>query len=173
MWVPLVVGLVGGVVFVLVERSAASPMLPLELFGARQFSVTNGVTFIVYAALGGALFLLPVELQVVNRYTPFQSGVALLPLTIVMLLLSARSGRLASRIGPRLQMGVGPVVVGVGLALLIPTTTAGTGAASYLTAVLPAVLVFGLGLATTVAPLTATAREDSFDLKWRPGGPWE
>jgi len=175
--VVLVSGLVGGVVFLLVERASPAPMLPLTLFGERQFSVTNGVTFIIYAALGGALFLLPVELQVDNHYTAFQSGVSLIPLTVVMLLLSARSGRLASRIGPRLQMGVGPVVVGAGLALLIRTTSSsivvraigsaaagtGPGAASgaspgsYVTGVLPAVLVFGLGLAITVAPLTATA----------------
>jgi EmrB/QacA subfamily drug resistance transporter len=149
----LIAGVIGAVAFVLVERFSPAPMLPLGLFAARQFSVTNGVTFVVYAALGGALFLLPVELQVVNHYTPFQSGVALIPLTFVMLLLSAQSGRLASRIGPRLQMGVGPVVVGAGLALLVRTT----GSGSYVTRVLPAVLLFALGLAITVAPLTATA----------------
>jgi MFS family permease len=90
---------------------------------------------------------------VADHYTPFESGVALLPLTLVMLALSARSGRLATRIGPRLQMSVGPVVVGAGLALLVRATAD----ASYLSGVLPAVLVFGLGLAVTVAPLTSTA----------------
>jgi EmrB/QacA subfamily drug resistance transporter len=142
-----------GVGFVVVETLAPAPMLPLSVFGSRQFSVTNAVTFLVYAALGGVLFLLPVQLQVVDHYSPLESGVALLPLTVIMLLLSARSGRLASRIGPRLQMSVGPVVVGLGLVLLGRTTTDG----SYLTGVLPAVLLFGLGLATTVAPLTTTA----------------
>ena len=92
-------------------------------------------------------------LQVVGGYSPLASGVALLPLTVIMLLLSSTSGRLASRIGPRLQMGVGPVVIGCGLALL---SRVGTDS-SYLTGVLPAVVVFGLGLAATVAPLTATA----------------
>ena len=87
-------------------------MLPLAVFRVRQFTVTNAVTFIVYAALGGALFLLPLQLQVVDHYSPLESGAALLPLTVVLLLLSARSGRLATRIGPRLQMSVGPVVVG-------------------------------------------------------------
>jgi hypothetical protein len=115
--------------------------------------VTNAATLALYAALGGALFLLPIELQVVNGYSPLDAGMALLPLTAIMLLLSARSGRLASRIGPRLQMSAGPVVVGVGLALL----TRSTHDSSYLSGVLPAVLVFGLGLAITVAPLTATA----------------
>ena len=89
-------------------------MLPLGLFANRQFAVTNAVTFVVYAGLGGVLFLLPVALQVVDHYSPLESGVALLPLTLVMLVFSARSGRLAASIGPRLQMGVGPVVVGAG-----------------------------------------------------------
>ena len=100
-----------------------------------------------------SLFLIPVELQVVNHYTPLESGTALIPLTVVMLLLSARSGQLAARIGPRLQMGSGPVVVGVGLALL----TGSTGSDSYASGVLPAMLVLALGLAITVAPLTTTA----------------
>ncbi|HTR94086.1 MAG TPA: MFS transporter, partial [Trebonia sp.] len=149
----LTVGAAAGVGFVAVERSSPNPMVPLSTLRVRQFSVTNVVTFVVYAALGGVLFLLPVQLQVVDHYTPLESGIALLPLTVVMLLLSARSGRLAARIGPRLQMSVGPVVVGVGLALLGRTATD----SSYVSGVLPAVLVFGLGLAATVAPLTATA----------------
>jgi EmrB/QacA subfamily drug resistance transporter len=149
----LALGSLSGVAFVLVERISPTPMLPLSLFGVRQFTVTNLVTFVVYAALGGALFLLPVQLQVADHYSPLESGVALLPLTLVMLVLSSRSGRLATRIGPRLQMSVGPVVVGAGLALLARVTTD----SSYVTGVLPAVLVFGLGLAVTVAPLTATA----------------
>lgn len=149
----LVTGLAGVVAFVLVERRSPAPMLPLGFFRVRQFTVTNMVTFLVYAALGGLLFLLPVELQVVDHYTPFESGVALLPLTVIMLLLSARSADLASRIGPRLQMSVGPLVIGAGLALLARSTTD----PSYVSGVLPAMVVFGLGLAATVAPLTATA----------------
>jgi EmrB/QacA subfamily drug resistance transporter len=149
----LAVGGLSAVLFVVVERRSVAPLLPLSLFRARQFTVTNAVTFIIYGALGGVLFLLPVVLQVVGHYSPLESGLALLPLTGVMLLLSSSSGRLASRIGPRLQMSVGPLVVGCGLVLL-----SRVGAdPSYLTGVLPAVLVFGLGLATTVAPLTATA----------------
>ena len=111
------------------------------------------MTFIVYAALTGATFLLPVTLQVVSGYSPLGSGLALLPLTIIMLALSARSGQLAARIGPRLQMSAGPVVVGAGLAML----TLATSGSSYVLYVLPAVIVFGLGLAITVAPLTSTA----------------
>lgn len=152
-FVMLLAGMVGIVAFVLVERASDAPMLPLGMFKSLQFTVTNSVTLIVYAALGGALFLLPVVLQIVDHYSPLESGVSLLPLTVVMLLLSARSGRLASKIGPRLQMSVGPVVVGAGLALFVRTTTD----SHYISGVLPAVLLFGLGLAITVAPLTSTA----------------
>src|SRR5665213_206028 len=151
--VALVTGAVAAGLFVVVEARRPAPLLPLGLFRHRQFTVTNAVTFVVYGALGGVLFLLPVVLQVVGGYSPLASGVALLPLTVVMLLLSSTSGRLASRLGPRLQMTVGPVVVGCGLALLSRVTTD----SSYVTGVLPAVLLFGLGLAITVAPLTATA----------------
>lgn len=153
----VIAALAGGVAaaaaFVAVERRSRAPMLPLEVLRIRQFSVTNGVTLLVYAALGGVLFLLPVELQVVGGYTPLESGAALLPLTAVMLALSARSGRLAARIGPRLQMSAGPVVVAAGMLLL---ARAGPDP-SYPDRVLPAVLVLALGLATTVAPLTTTA----------------
>jgi EmrB/QacA subfamily drug resistance transporter len=148
-----VVGLAGLAGFLVRELRARNPMLPLGIFRVRQFAATNAVTFIVYAALTGATFLLPVMLQVVSGYSPLESGLALLPLTLIMLVLSARSGQLASRIGPRLQMSVGPVVVGIGLALLA-LATHGT---NYFLYVFPAVLVFGLGLAITVAPLTATA----------------
>ncbi|WP_131796213.1 MFS transporter, partial [Candidatus Protofrankia datiscae] len=105
-----------------------------------------------YGALAGALFLLPIQLQQVAGYTALQAGISLLPLTAIMLVLSARSGALAARIGPRLQMSVGPILVGAGLALF--TGIGPTG--GYATEVLPAVTVLGLGLATTVAPLTAT-----------------
>ena len=116
-------------------------MLPLRLFRSRQFSGANAVTFAVYGALGGALFLLPVELQIVKGYSPLESGVALLPLTLVMLAFSARSGALSARIGPRLQMTVGPLIVGAGLALLTRATDPG----SYWTQVFPAVLLFAVG----------------------------
>jgi EmrB/QacA subfamily drug resistance transporter len=149
----LVVAAVTAPAFFVVEHRRAHPMLPLELFRSRQFSGANGVTFAVYGALGGALFLLPVELQLVKGYSPLQSGLALLPLTVVMLALSARSGALSARIGPRLQMTVGPLIVGGGLALLTRATYAG----SYWTQVFPAVLLFAFGLAVTVAPLTSTA----------------
>jgi len=150
-------GLVGGVGllvgFVVRQRLATNPLLSLGLFRSRQFTATNLVTFAVYGALGGTLFLLPVELQQVAGYSPLRAGASLLPVTACMLVLSARSGALASRIGPRLQMSVGPLVVAAGLALFSRITASG----GYLPEVLPAVLVFGLGLSVTVAPLTATA----------------
>jgi EmrB/QacA subfamily drug resistance transporter len=149
----LVLAAVAGPAFVWAEHRERHPMLPLGLFRSFQFSGANAVTFIVYGALGGALFLLPVELQLVSRYSPLDSGLSLLPVTAVMLAFSARSGQLAARIGPRLQMSAGPVVVGAGLVLLVRATH-GT---NYLTHVFPAVLIFAVGLAITVAPLTATA----------------
>jgi EmrB/QacA subfamily drug resistance transporter len=149
----LVVAAVTGPLFIVVERKVKDPMLPLSVFKSHQFSAANAVTFIVYGALSGALFLVPVELQLVVHYSALQSGLALLPITVLMLLLSPRSGRLATRIGPRLQMSLGPIVVGAGLLLLTQATHSG----SYFTMVLPAMLVFGVGLAITVAPLTSTA----------------
>jgi EmrB/QacA subfamily drug resistance transporter len=138
--------------FVLWEHRAPEPMLQLSLFRSTQFTSANILTFIVYGALGGALFLLPIQLIQVSGYTPLQAGVSLLPITVIMLALSARSGALAGRIGPRLQMSVGPVVIGLGLALFVRIGLSG----DYLTEVLPALVIFGLGLATNVAPLTST-----------------
>jgi predicted MFS family arabinose efflux permease len=139
--------------FLIREARAAHPILPLGIFRSTQFSATNLVTFLVYAALSGALFLLPIELEQVSRYSPLEAGISLLPLTLIMLVFSARSGALATRIGPRLQMSVGPVVVGVGMVLFRRVGVSG----DYLTEVLPAILVLGAGLALTVAPLTTTA----------------
>jgi Na+/melibiose symporter-like transporter len=127
-------------------------MVPLGIFSSRQFSGANLVTFAVYAALGGVFFLLVVFLQVVLRYSPLAAGAAILPVTLLMLGLSARAGALAQRIGPRGPMTAGPLVVAVGI---FGMSRLGPGD-HYLTAVLPAVFVFGLGLTLTVAPLTAT-----------------
>jgi EmrB/QacA subfamily drug resistance transporter len=152
----LVAGVLLLALVVPVERRAPDPLLLPEIFASRQFTAANAVTAAVYAALGGALFLLPVVLQQVAGLSPLAAGTALLPVTAVMLVLSARSGQLAARIGPRLQMSVGPVVVAAGLALLARLEPGDSGGRTFLTVVLPALLVFGLGLAATVAPLTAT-----------------
>lgn len=148
----LAAGVVALGAFVAVEARRVAPMLPLGIFRSVQFSAANAVTLLVYAALGGAFFLLPLQLQEVMGLSPLASGSSLLPITAVMLLLSARMGRLAERRGPRLPMTAGPVVAAVGLALM-----ARIGAGStYFGTVVPAVVVFALGLTATVAPLTAT-----------------
>jgi EmrB/QacA subfamily drug resistance transporter len=154
--VPLLVTAAAGVLLLVAfginERRRRYPMMPLSLFSSRQFSAANLVTFLVYAALSGSFFLLPVQLQLVTGFSPVAAGSSLLPVTVVMLLLSARMGRLAQRIGPRRPMTFGPVLAGIGLAMLVRLGPD----SNYLTGVLPAVLVFALGLTGTVAPLTAT-----------------
>jgi EmrB/QacA subfamily drug resistance transporter len=152
-WGPLLVGVAALALFVVVERRSRSPMLPPTIFASAQFRAANLVTAAMYAALGGIFFLLVVQLQNVLGYSAVEAGAASLPITLMMLGLSARSGAMASRIGPRLQMTVGPLLVGLG-ALLMTRIDAGV---SYVSGVLPAVAVTGLGLATVVAPLTATA----------------
>jgi len=141
------------VAFCVTEVTSDHAMLPLSIFRTRQFSAANGVTFVVYGALGGALFLVPVVLQEVCRYSALEAGMALLPVTVIMLTLSARSAALSARIGPRLQMTVGPLVIAAGMALFARVH----GSGDYLTQVLPAVVAFGFGAAINVAPLTATA----------------
>jgi EmrB/QacA subfamily drug resistance transporter len=138
--------------FLVNEARVRDPMMPLGLFRNRTFTASNVTTFILYGALAGALFLVPVELQNVSGYTPFEAGLSLLPVTALLFLLSARVGRMSSKYGPRWFMTAGPIIAGVGLVLL---SRVGEHT-SYLSDVLPAILVFGLGMALTVAPLTAT-----------------
>jgi EmrB/QacA subfamily drug resistance transporter len=151
-WGPLVGGVVLLAAFLLWERRTPDPMLSLELFRRRNFSVGNASTLLVYAGLGGSTFVLPIFLQEGAGYSPLQAGTALLPVTIIMFLLSSRFGALADRFGPRWFMGVGPIVAGVGLLWF----TRLSADVDYLTDVLPGAVVFGLGLTLTVAPLTAT-----------------
>lgn len=138
--------------FVAVQARSPHPMLPLGLFRSRQFTAANVATLAVYASLAGMMFLLVIYLQAVSGYSALAAGSALLPVTVLMLLFSARAGALAERIGPRWPMTAGPLVMAVGMLLLLRLSPAG----SYLTEVLPAVVVFGAGLTLTVAPLTAT-----------------
>jgi EmrB/QacA subfamily drug resistance transporter len=149
---PLAVGLIAVVLFVLAERREANPMVPPWLFRSGQFSATNLITFLLYAGNGAALLLLVIELETVSAFSPLMAGTALLPITVVMLLLSARFGGWAHRRGPRVFMAIGPLVCAAGLALL----TRLDAQSGYWIGVLPAVTVFGLGLALFVAPLTAT-----------------
>jgi EmrB/QacA subfamily drug resistance transporter len=146
------VGVAALLAFALWERRSRHPMLPLDIFASRQFTAANLVTLVVYGALGGSLFLMPIQLQRVVGFSPLAAGVALIPITVVMLLLSARAGRLSARLGPRLPMTLGPLLVAAGFVLY---TRIGPGA-SYLADVLPGMLVFAFGLTLTVAPLTAT-----------------
>ena len=152
----VLIGLVSGVAGLLAfgwrEHTAREPMLPLGIFSSRLFGATNAVTFAVYAALGGVFLFLVLALQVVAGFSPIAAGAALLPVTVLLLLLSARVGALSTRIGPRLPMTVGPALAGVAVLLM-----SRLGAdASYVADVLPATTLFGLGLALTVAPLTST-----------------
>lgn len=147
-----VVGVGSLIAFLVREAHHSHPMLPLDLFRSKQFSGVNGTTLAIYAALGAAFFMVVLELQIALGYSALESGAALLPSTAMMLTLSGRAGALAQRIGPRLPMTIGPLTVGVGM-LLFTRIEPGS---HYLTSVLPATLVFGFGLATTVAPLTAT-----------------
>jgi MFS family permease len=149
---PAAAGAACGAAFVRVERRRRHPMLPLAVFSSRLFTAMNAVTLCLYAAIGGIFFVLPVQLQVAAGYSALRSGLATLPVTVLMLLLSAPAGALAQRIGPRLPLTAGPLVMAVGLLL----TRVGPGSSSYLLDVLPAVVVQGLGMSLFVAPLTAT-----------------
>ena len=151
-FVPLIGGILLLVAFLSWERHVPEPMMPLQLFAVRNFAVGNVTTFAMYGGLGVATFFLVVFLQQVAGYTPLASGLALLPITLVIFALSRRSGALSDRVGPRLFMSAGPALAGIGLLLL----TRVDAHPDYLTTILPGVLVFALGLAATVAPLTAT-----------------
>jgi predicted MFS family arabinose efflux permease len=156
-WLPALAGVALLGVFVLHERRTPEPMLPLGLFKRRNFAFGNLETFAMYAGLGMTFFLLVLFLQEVAGYRALQAGFALLPSTIVMFLLSKRMGRLADRFGPRLFMGLGPLVAAVGLALMLRLHAH----VNYFTDLLPALLTFSVGLACTVAPLTAVVLSDA------------
>ena len=156
-WPPLAIasgafGVVALAAWFVVELRTPHPMVPLTIFGSRQFSGANAVTFVVYAALGGVMFLLVVYLQTDLGYSALGAGASLVPITVLMLLFSSRAGRLAQRIGPRLPMTAGPIVTGLGMLLL----TRVEPGVSYWEGVLPGVVVLAAGLTLTVAPLTAT-----------------
>jgi EmrB/QacA subfamily drug resistance transporter len=146
------VAVLGGGAFVYRMRHAHDPLVPPSLFRSREFTVTNLATVLLYAAIGVSFFLVAYELQVASGWSALRAGTALLPTTLIMLVFSARSGALAERIGPRLQLTAGPLLTAGGLLLL---TRIGPDA-SWVRDVLPGSVVFGLGLVTFVAPLTAT-----------------
>nr|WP_229919466.1 MFS transporter [Streptomyces minutiscleroticus] len=145
-------GVAVGVALVLVERRRPDPLLPPSLFASRLFTAVNVVTVCVYAAFGGFFFLSALQLQVVVGWSALGAGTALLPTTVLMLLLSGRSGALAQRIGPRIPLTAGPLLCAAGMLLMLRVTEG----SEYLPDVLPALVVLGLGMVTLVAPLTAT-----------------
>ena len=155
--VPLVAGvaLFGG--FLLYEARAPAPMLPLALFRRRNFAAGNAETLLMYGGLSLVIFFLILFLQQVAGYSALEAGLSTLPMTVVMFLLSSRFGALADRFGPRLFMGAGPLVSASGLVLMLRLD----GDVSYPTQLLPALVLFSLGLSITVAPLTATVLADA------------
>jgi EmrB/QacA subfamily drug resistance transporter len=154
---PLVGGVVAFASFLWWERRAAEPMLQLELFSRRNFAVANAETLAMYGGLAILFFFLTIFLQQVAGYTALESGLTIVPVTLVMFGLSRRFGGLADRLGPRLFMGTGPIVAACGILLLLRTGLD----TDYLTDLLPALLVFALGLSLTVAPLVATVLADA------------
>ncbi len=156
-WGPALAGAVLLGLFLVHEQRTPAPMLPLGLFKRRNFAVGNVQTFTMYGGLGVTFFLLVLFLQEVAGYNALQAGFALLPSTIVLFLLSKRMGRLADRYGPRLFMGLGPLTAAVGLGLMLNLHAH----VNYVTDLLPALLIFSLGLSATVAPLTAAVLSDA------------
>ncbi len=157
--VTLGTGVLALVAFVVVERRSPHPLVPPALFRDAVFSAANGATLLMYGALGVVFLLLVLQLQTVSGFSPLAAGTALLPVTLIMLLFSSRAGALAGRIGPRLPLTIGPLISAGGLLLM---RRVGPGA-SFVLDVAPAVLVFGAGLALTVAPLTATVLDAAPD----------
>jgi len=149
--VPLLVGVAALLAFPFIELRSPHPLVPPTLFRSRTFSVLNISTFVLYGALGVVFFFVVYQLQVVAGWSAIQAGSALLPATILMLVGSASSGRISTRIGPKLQLVVGPLLVAAGVLLLSRIDADATW-----WTVLPGGLVFGMGLVTFVAPLTAT-----------------
>lgn len=151
----LIAGIILMIVFVIVEARIKNPMMSLKLFQSRTFTGANLLTLFLYAALGGALFFLPLNLVQIQGYGETQAGFALLPFSILLILMSRWAGGLVDRVGPRLPLTIGPIIVGFGFLLLaLPGMTDGPG--SYFTTYMPGAILLGLGMGVVVAPLTTT-----------------
>ncbi|MDQ3402543.1 MAG: MFS transporter [Actinomycetota bacterium] len=147
-----ILGVTALATFVVMQRRGRDPLVPPVLFADRTFVISNGLTLVVYAALGGVMMLMGLQLQVSLGYSPTAAGLSGLPITVLMLLLSSRFGAWAGRVGPRWFLFTGPLLVSAGMLMLMRVEPG----ASYVGSVLPAVTVFGLGLSIVVAPVTAT-----------------
>jgi EmrB/QacA subfamily drug resistance transporter len=159
---PLFLGLIFAIIFHIIEKDKRDPMVPFSLFKSRNFSGSNFMTFAMYGALSGFMFALLIYLQTKMHYSAIKAGVVMLPVTVLMLSLSGKMGALSFKYGPRRFMTIGPLLAGIGILSLINLQPGD----SYFAYLLPRVMVFGLGLVTTVAPLTTTVmssvpKEDS------------
>ena len=155
-FLPLALGIVSLAAFIWNERRVSNPMLPLELFAVRNFSFGNLATTFIYAGLSVATFVIVVFIQQVGHYSAFHAGLTMLPVTVFMILLSSRFGALAGKYGPRLFMTLGPIIAGLGFISLLQVDAS----VSYVRELLPGILLFGLGLSMTVAPLTSAVLGD-------------
>lgn len=153
---PLIAGIVLLISFIWFEKHNSEAMLPLSLFSIRNFRIGNVATIAIYGGLSIATFLIVIFLQEVSKYSAFDAGLSLLPVTIIMFLLSPRFGALAGKYGPRLFMTLGPVLAGVGFLLMLRVTAH----VNYFTQLFPGVVVFAVGLSMTVAPLTSAVLGD-------------
>lgn len=151
-WLPLVLGVLSGLAFLYTEKRSHDPMMPPGLFRSRNFTGSNLMTFLNYGALGGFLFAFVIYVQAALHYSSIKAGVSTLPLPIALFLLSKRFGALSAKIGPRIFMTVGPLLVGLGILMLYGLDNG----AGYITHILPAMVIFGLGMSVLVAPLTVT-----------------
>jgi len=150
-WVTFAIGVALLIAFVLHERRAKQPMLPLNLFNVRNFSVGNIATFFIYAALSLQGFIMVIFLQQVAGYSATTAGLVSLPITFIMFFLSSKFGALSGKYGPRLFMAAGPIIAGIGVLYMLTVTVP----TNYWTQLLPGIILFGLGLSITVAPLTS------------------
>lgn len=153
---PLVVGTLALACFIWYEKTIKNPMLPLKLFKVRNFWVGNIATTAIYGGLSVALFLLVIFVQLIGGFSALKAGLALMPVTLILFLLSPKFGALAGKYGPRLFMAVGPIIAGLGFLLLLRVNDS----INYWSQIFPTVIIFGLGLSMTVAPLTAAILGD-------------